>query len=138
MPEHFHGFQWIGHSSSLDKSDGERQTADLAAFLSSSLPPFRMCDWLLRPQSQIKVTGDLETAVSWLREQWQQLSPNFAYPAYDEWLGGWDGRVQSAREALMDVGSMAWGHWLTGGRFGTTAVVGCPDRHAPDYRCPTG
>ncbi|WP_214103870.1 hypothetical protein [Acrocarpospora catenulata] len=97
-----------------------------------------MCDWLLKPPTYIKASGDLETVLGWLGEQWRQLSPSFAYPDQEQRLGGADERLQYAREALTHCGSMAWGHWLKGERYSHTAVVGCPDRHAPNYRCPAG
>ncbi|WP_459804210.1 hypothetical protein [Herbidospora sp. RD11066] len=92
-----------------------------------------MCDWLLKPQSHIKATGDLEAALSWLSDQWRQLEPNFALPHQERLMGG---RLQYARDALTHCGSMAWGHWLKGERYGHTSVVGCPDFHAPHYPCP--
>ncbi|MER5651150.1 hypothetical protein [Streptosporangium sp. NPDC002524] len=97
-----------------------------------------MCDWLLKPPTHIKVTGDLETVLTWLEEQWRQLESSLAYPGQEQRLGGGEGRLKDAQDALRHCGSMAWGHWLRAERFGLTAVVGCPDVHAPHYRCPTG
>ncbi|WP_329093647.1 MULTISPECIES: hypothetical protein [unclassified Streptosporangium] len=97
-----------------------------------------MCDWLLKPPTHIKITGDLETVLGWLDQQWRQLEPSFAYPGQEKHLGSGPERLQVAGDALRHCGSMAWGHWLKGERFGHTAAVGCPDVHAPHYRCPTG
>ena len=97
-----------------------------------------MCDWLLKPQTHIKESGDLETVLIWLKDQWRQLEPNFAFPDQEERMGSGEGRLVYARETLTHAGSMGWGLWLRGERYSHTSVVGCPDLHAPQYRCPAG
>ncbi|RBQ17548.1 hypothetical protein DP939_24620 [Spongiactinospora rosea] len=106
------------------------------AVRSSPFPPFRMCDYLLKPAGQICITtttvGD---AVEWLAKQFDELAPSLAHPGR---LGP-DPRTSLVEEAvryLHYADSVSRGYWLIGERYAALAVVHCPDFHAPHYPCP--
>ncbi|MFI0417910.1 hypothetical protein [Spongiactinospora sp. 9N601] len=108
-------------------------------FRSAACPPFRMCDYLLKAPTQIQKTADtVDEAVTWLAERFDELAPAFASREAMGPLADRAYLLAAAGGHLAEADSVCWGFWLTAERYGTVAVVHCPDFHAPGYPCPAG
>jgi hypothetical protein len=134
---HWHAYAWTGFGPERE-DDSVRRPSDEpvanAAFAASPVPPHRTCDWLLKPASLIKQTfHDPDLAVRWLGDQWDAFAPALLHP-YDHKAG----RLAGAAQALRAGVDVQWGDWLRGERFVSVGVICCPNRDAPQYRCPVG
>jgi hypothetical protein len=137
---HFHAYQWIGGTAQLDRMDGVRRPplppSDPGAFLASPLPPFRLCDWLLKPPARIERThAEVEAAVSWLAARYEEVEPSFHLPDQEAKIGKHARLAQGAHDLSGGV-DVAWGFYLRAERYAHIAVICCPNRHAAGYRCP--
>ncbi|MEV7966309.1 hypothetical protein AB0O34_10040 [Sphaerisporangium sp. NPDC088356] len=131
---HFHSYSWTGPGDD-QRREGERRPFH-PAFQTSTLPPMRTCDWLLKPRTRIDSSpATVAEALGWLAGRYQAVESSFWRPA-DEAHIGLDFRLAVAEESLAGGVDVQWGIWLQAGRFITAGVVCCsPNRHAT-YTCP--
>ncbi|GAA3094498.1 hypothetical protein [Streptosporangium carneum] len=139
---HYHAYQWNGGTAQLERADGVRRPplapSDPAPFIGSPLPPFRLCDWLLKPRTRIEQTfAGAEAALEWLATRYAEVMPSFHLPDQETRIGE-DARLGNATYDLNGGVDVCWGFYLRGERYVHIAMVCCPNRHAPGYPCPSG
>ncbi|MFJ2031500.1 hypothetical protein [Streptosporangium sp. NPDC087985] len=61
--------------------------------------------------------------------------PSFHLPDQEMKIGK-DARLESGEQDLDNGVDVCWGFYLRGDRYAHTAMVCCPNRHAPGYPCP--
>ncbi|PZG27565.1 hypothetical protein C1I98_33260 [Spongiactinospora gelatinilytica] len=86
----------------------------------------------------LRTTDTVDEAVTWLAERFDELAPAFASREAMGPLAEREYLLAAATGHPPEADSVCWGFWLTAERYGTVAVVHCPDFHAPGYPCPAG
>ncbi|MEU3163054.1 hypothetical protein [Streptosporangium sp. NPDC006930] len=134
---HFHGYTWTGQAAPYLNGEGIRRPFH-PEFRSSPLPPMRLCDWLLKPRNRIVISFDqANDAATWLVDQYDIACPSFHLPDQEAKIGRAH-RHLGATEVLPGGTDIQWGFHLKGERFVSIGVICCPNKHAPDYKCPAG
>ncbi|MDA0633999.1 hypothetical protein OUY22_11275 [Nonomuraea sp. MCN248] len=127
---HWHAYQWTGPGAERANEAHRRPTSP--EFPTSTLPPMRTGDWLLKPAPRMAASFEhVASAVAWMSEEYGKARTALLLP---EWIPV-EERLEAARDLLPRGVDVQWGEWLHGGRFVTIGVICCPNRHVP-HPCP--
>jgi hypothetical protein len=113
---HWHAYSWRGDGKRLGDNAARRSASE-------SIVPFALKDWLLKPAHLIRAAPTTpESALSWLREQYDDCAPAMQ-PVQQRLFIPDDDRFGLALYELRCGNDLSWGFWLNNASFQAISLI---------------
>lgn len=129
---HFHAYATRVPGHQANGAPGSLATH--AEFMTSTVPPSRVRDWLKRGSKRVTATFEApELAAEWHR-RWMNDNPR---PDSCLFLYGLDERAEFTRLSMVNGSDRVDSFYTTGGEFVSLCFIPCPP-NGGGYTCPEG